>query len=142
MQDKDNMYSDAQVVVATGPSTNAINHRKDRDIGIGNPMAVVYTVRAIDAASADETYTAQLQVDDTDAFGSPVSIGGLATIPRTSPVGKKFVTMIPPDTDFEQFSRVSYTLGGTTPSLTLDAELKPWWAIQNDAAYADAVTIG
>jgi hypothetical protein len=143
--DRENNYSGAsgQTIVATGPSTDVIDHRLDRDMGIGEPLAVVVVPRAVpDAADGNETYVFQVQTDDNSGFGSPASIGPAVTIVRGSAAGLKYVVMLPPDTTWERFSRISWTLGGTTPSITYEGWLTTWRAIQNDAYYADAITIG
>lgn len=140
--DAENTYSVGQTLTATGVSTNVIDHGSDRNIGIGEPLAVVITVTAIDAASADETYTAQLQTDDNVGFSSPTSVGGALTIPRTTAAGTRFVIPVPPDTATERFTRLNYTLGGTTPSITLTARLIPAKFVQNEGVFPDAITIG
>ena len=50
-------FSDAQALTATADSTNVIDLSNDRDIGIGEPMALVVTVGvAADFTTGDETY--------------------------------------------------------------------------------------
>lgn len=143
IQDAQNMYSDDQNLTSTGASTNLIDHRiAIRNLGIGTPLALVIVVQAIDASSGDETYVAQLQSDDNAGFSSPTSWEPSITIPRGSAVGTKFVRFLTPDTLSERYSRVNFTLGGTTPSITIDAWLVPASAIQEDAYYTDAITIG
>lgn len=114
-------FSIAQVLAASGVSTNVIDLSQDRNIGRGRPMWVVLQItQAPDSANADETYQADLQTDDTDAFGSPTVIGTV-TIPRTALLGARFWIALGPDN--EQFLRMNYTLGGTTPSIGLSAWL-------------------
>lgn len=139
--DKEHQFAAAQVLAATGVSTNVVDLGKDRDIGIGEPMAVLIVITAIDASSADETYTVQLQADDAAAFGSPAAVGGLVNIPRAIGANSKVVIPIPPDQATEQFLRLSFTLGGTTPSITYSAYLVPQSFIQNNVLYDDAITI-
>lgn len=142
IMDIENAFSDAQALVASAASTNVIR-RKAKDISKGTPLALVIVNRTKpDQTDGNETYVAQLQMDDAVGFGSPTSVGGSITIPRTDPAGKKYVQYLPADVVLEEFLRVNYTLGGTTPSVTVDAYLVPWTDIQNDAYYADAVTIG
>lgn len=141
--DSQNLYSDAQALTATAASTNLIDHGADRNLGIGEPMALVITIDvAADGTTGDETYSAQLQTDDNSGFSSATSVGGAVSIPRTTAVaGTKYVMAVPPDTTFERYSRVNFTLAGTTPTVTLTAFLQPMSAIQNDGYYADAITI-
>lgn len=140
--DRENAYSNAQALTGSAASTDLIDHKSDRDLGIGEPMALVIVSRVkADETTGDETYAAQLQTDDNSGFGSPTSIGPSITMARTDPAGTKYVIYLPPDTNLERYTRVNYTLGGTTPTITVDAWLTSWRAIQNDRYYADAITI-
>lgn len=140
--DGQNLYSDAQALTATAASTNIIDHGADRNLGIGEPMAVVITVGvAADGTTGDETYSAQVQTDDNASFSSATSVAGAVTIARGTAAGTKFVVAIPPDTTIERYTRVYYTLGGTTPTVTVDAFMQPMSAIQNDGYFPDGFTI-
>lgn len=141
IKDVENTFSAAQNLTVTAVSSNVIR-RKAKDISKGTPLALLITVRVkADATTGDETYAAQLQMDDNVAFSSPTSVGPSISMPRTDPAGKKYVLFLPPDVVLEEFLRVNFTLGGTTPIITVDAELVPWFDIQNDAYNADAITI-
>jgi len=133
--DKRSEFSSAHTLAATGAGQNSIDLGSDRDIGPGTPMFLVAQISAIDAASANETYVLDLQTDDSDAFGSPTTIGTI-TIPRTSAVGSRFVLGFPYGN--ERFLRINLTLGGTTPSITYSAwltdKLPTAWQ-----AYPDAI---
>ena len=134
--DAQNMFSDSQVVAATGVSTNSIDLGSDRNIGIGEPMAVLIMVEAIDATSGDETYTVALEADDNSAFSSPATVLSMA-IPRAG--GARQVALpVPPNTDTERFLQLRYTLGGTTPSITVSAYLVPLHHIPSGAVYYPA----
>lgn len=140
--DEQNQYSNAQALTATAASEDVIDHGSDRNLGIGEPLAVLITVDVVaDDVNADETYTVALQTDDNEAFSSATQVGGSVTIARGTAAGAQFVIPVPPDTTFERFSRLNYTLGGTTPSVTLTAELVPQAFIQNDVVYPDGFTI-
>lgn len=141
IKDLENTFSAAQALTATAVSTNVIR-RKAKDIAKGTPMALVITVRVkADATTGDETYAAQLKTDDNEALASATNVGGSISMPRTDPAGTKYVLYLPAHQVLEEYLRVDYTLGGTTPTITVDAELVPWFDIQNDAYYADAVVI-
>lgn len=142
IMDAENLYSDAQALTATAVSTNVIDHGADRNLGIGTPLALVIILDvAADAADADETYTAQLQTDTVEGFGSPTSIAEAITITRGDAAGTRYVRIIPPDTTLERFTRVNYTLGGTTPSVTVTTFLIPAANLQNEVVYPDNRTI-
>lgn len=128
-------FSDAQALTTTAASTNSIDLSSDRDVGPGRPMWVVISVDvAADDTTGDETYVVDLQTDDNSAFSSATSIAQI-TIARGTVAGTKFVIGWPYAN--EQHVRLNYTLGGTTPTVTLSAwvtDQEPEsWAAQPDA---------
>lgn len=136
-------FSDAQALSSVGStiSTNAIDLTDSREIGIGEPMAllVVITVAA-DFATTDETYQFVLQTDSTDSFSSPTTVvdsgainGDLLT------AGKRVV--LPMGFTNDQFLRVNNVLAGTTPLVTIDSFLQPLNMIDGDVIYPNAYTI-
>ena len=141
-QDRENQYSGSQTLTATGASTDIIDHGADRNIGIGEPMVVLVTLD-LEAEDGDsnETYTAKVETDDNAAFASPATVGEEVTITRGDAAGTKYAIPIPPDTRMQRFSRVKYTLGGTTPSLTVTARLMPQRLLQNNVVYPKGYTI-
>lgn len=139
--DKENRYSNAQALTGSAASTDIIDHGSDRNIGIGEPMALLITVNvALDRTTGDETYAAQLQTDDNSSFSSPASVGASISM-TTYAAGSKYVRVLPPDTSTERFTRVNYTLGGTTPLGTLTADLVPLKLLQNDGVFPKGYTI-
>lgn len=140
-----NTFSDAQALTASAASTNVIDLGADRNIGIGEPMAVLITVDvAADGTTGDETYTAKLQTDSAEGFGTASDVTVAISIPRTTSVaGTKFVIPVPPNTDTKRYLRVYYTLGGTTPTLTVTAVLVPMKFLPTgeNVYYPDAITI-
>lgn len=140
LQDRENQFSGAQALTATAASTDVV--KVGKNIGVGEPMCVVITVDvAADGANADETYTAKLEFDADSSFGSPTVVGEERTIPRTAVAGDRFIIPIPPEVNADQWLRVKYTLGGTTPSVTVTARLMPQNQIQNNQVYPAGNTI-
>lgn len=133
--DSQQQFAAAQVLAASGVSTNIIDFTVDRNVGIGVPMSVLILVSAIDATSADETYKVQVQASVDAAFTVPLVVGGLVDIPRAVAVPAKVVIPIPADLASDRFLRLSWTLGGTTPSITYTAYLVPQSFIQNNVLY-------
>jgi hypothetical protein len=139
--DNHNTFSDAQALTATAVSTNVIDLGKDGNIGIGEEMAVQITLDvAADGASTDETYSVDVQTDDNVGFSSAASLGTF-TIARGSAAGTKKVFIIPKDTSAERYLRLNYTLGGTTPAVTLTAVLVPAKFVEAYVTYPDGFTI-
>ena len=109
--------SDAQALTATALSTNVIP--VDNAMGVGEPMAVVITVGvAADFTTTDETYQFQLETDDNAAMSSSTIIGDVTVAAANLTAGDKVV--IPLGHSNERYLQVVYTLGGTTPSVTVD----------------------
>lgn len=135
------LFSDAQALTSTAASTNLVDLGADRNIGQGEPMAVMINLDvAADAASADETYTAAIQTDDNSSFSSATTLETL-TITRGDAAGTKYFHVFKPDTLVERYLRINYTLGGTTPSVTVTAHMVPLSFIEKYNSYADGFTI-
>ena len=139
--DSQNRFSDSQALTATAASTDSIDLGFDNNVGIGEPMSVVvFLETAADDADADETYSVDLEADSVSGFGSAVVIATRA-IPRGTASGEKFVLSVPADLSADQFLRLNYTLGGTTPSVTVSAYLVPTKFVDNSVAYPVGYTI-
>lgn len=146
--DSQHTFSDAQALTVTVASTNVIDLGIDRNLGIGEPMCVIITVDvAADATTGDETYQFDLETDDNVGFASPLIlarriVSALPNIPRaTMAAGFKLVIPVPNDTTAERFLRLNYTLGGTTPLITVTAQLQPQSMLQAEAVFAKGYTI-
>lgn len=134
-------FSDGQALTATAASTNVIDLSIDRNIGIGEPMAVLLLVDvAADDTNGDETYVADIETDDNDSFSSATTIASM-TITRGDAAGTRYVAFIPKSQSAEQYLRLNYTLGGTSPSVTVSAYLLPADGIDGYVSYANAYTI-
>ncbi len=134
--DKLLLMSNAQALTATAASTDVIDLKNgENNLGIGTPMSVVITLDvAADDTTGDETYVAALETDSTSAFSSAATLGSV-TITRGDVAGTKYVIALPADTNCEQYVRLNYTLGGTTPTVTVTAMMMPSCMIQNDVTY-------
>ena len=139
--DLETQLSDAQALTATADSTNYIDLGVDRDMGKGEPLALVITVDvAADTANGDETYQFQVETDDNTSFSS-------STIVADATIGRAVLTagsvhVIPLGNTNERYLQGVYTLGGTTPSVTVTADIKPMSMIQNaDVYYASGFAV-
>lgn len=140
-RDATNQYSAAQELTATAASTNIIDHGSDRNLGIGEPLVVVLHVDvALDRTTADETYAFKLQTDDNSSFSSATDVGASVSM-TTYTAGTRYVISVPPDTSLERYTRLYYTLGGTTPTGTVTAYIIPLKMLQNDGVYPKGYTI-
>tara|TARA_R110000751_G_scaffold220122_1_gene322799 strand:- start:173 stop:598 length:426 start_codon:yes stop_codon:yes gene_type:complete len=133
-------FSAAQALTATADSTNVIDLSNDRDIGIGEPMGIVITVGVTaDITTGDETYQFQLETDDNAAMTSSTIIGDVTVAAAALTAGDKVV--IPLGHSNERYLQVVYTLGGTTPSVTVDAFLQPLSMIDGYVTYASGYSV-
>lgn len=138
------LFSDAQALTATAVSTNVIDLGADRDIGVGEPMAVVVSVDvAADFTTADETYQIDVQTGSTVTPTTVIArrIPVVTATPATNVLatGKKIVIPLPHDN--ERYLRLNYTLGGTTPTLTVTSWLSPLSMVDSNQQYPDGFTI-
>jgi hypothetical protein len=134
-------FSDAQALTTTAVSTNVIDLGLDRDIGIGEPMALVVTVGvAADFTTGDETYQVTLQTATDAAFTSPITVIASAAI-NGDELAAGTSVVLPMGFTNLQYLRVNYTLAGTTPTATVDAFLQPLSMIDGTRTYANGYTI-
>lgn len=132
--DLQQQFSDAQALTGTSlvASTNVIDLGADRNIGIGQPMAAVITVD-VALAGTSPTWVVAIQTATDAAFSSPVTILTSQTYTGAAqlPAGKKIVLLLPAGDELLQYVRLGYTMGGTSPTSTVTAELQPANMVQN-----------
>ena len=118
--DRQTLLSDAQVITATGPSTNVIHLGPikaglTRDIGKGEPIP--FLMQVVESFNNLTSLEIKVQVDDNEAFSSPKQIGttGLLVLADLA-LGKKInIDSVPRDAD-ERFFRLYYDVTGTAPT--------------------------
>jgi len=110
-------FTSAQALTSSAALTDTIDLGQDRDLGPGEPMWwVIQLDVASDGANSDETYSFALQTDDTSAFSSPTTLDTIV-VPRSTAAGTRYWVGLPQNN--ERHLRVSATLAGTTPSVTV-----------------------
>lgn len=136
-----NQMSDSQALTATTVSTDILDLDNDDNIGKGEAMAVaIPLIVGADFTSADETYNFIVETSVDEAFTSPIQIQGSGPLNGdTLPAGH--IVVIPIGHYNERYLRVNYTLGGTTPSATVDAYLMPLSDVDSWAANTSGYTI-
>ena len=118
--DKNLQISTAQVVTSTGRSTDVIDLKQDRDIGIGEPMFMIFNITAVSGTSP--TLTIAMHTDDNSSFSSAATLVSSASL--APPVANTQIVLVMPRTN-ERYLSAYYTVGGTSPSITIDAYLSP-----------------
>lgn len=137
--DAQNLYSDAQALVASGVSTNLIDHGQDRNLGIGEPLVIVLTVDV--AAAGGGTLTVQLQTDDNAAFSSPANVTATQALAAAAlTAGAQIIIPVPPDLLTERFTRLNYVMA-TMTGITVTSFLTRASMVQNQVTYAAGVTV-
>lgn len=135
------MFSDAQALTATAASTNSIDLGPARNLFDGEPMAVLLQVDvAADFTTTDETYAVAIQTDDNTAFSS-ATVMSTQTLTAAQLTAGAVIPIPVPTANPERYLRLSYTLGGTTPTVTVSAFLQPMSMLQKNRIYADGFTI-
>tara|TARA_R110002126_G_scaffold240379_1_gene383609 strand:+ start:1125 stop:1607 length:483 start_codon:yes stop_codon:yes gene_type:complete len=150
-------FSDSQAVTASAVGTNVIPLTSDRSIGTGEPMAVVFhVIVAADQTSSDEDYTFDVEYASDAAQTTARQLIGRRIFESGTPgapaqdadllvAGFKFMIVIPPTTlsESELFLGIRYTTAGTSPTITMSAELTPLSMVTENVSggYADDKSI-
>ena len=137
--DLDLRLSAAQAVTTSAVGTNVVSLVTLRAIGIGRPMAVMFTIGvAADQTTGDEDYTFEVEYASNAAQTTGRQIVSSVAFESGTPdapakdadllvPGYKLVIPIPPASlaDGELFLGVRYVTAGTTPTITVTADVIP-----------------
>lgn len=139
--DSQNKFAEGQALTATAVSTNVIDLSVDRNIGKGEPMAAMVTI-AVDAdtVDGDETYQFVLQTSADEAFTTPFDIVTSQAFDGTTLTEGHIVVLAMGHNNL-QYLRLNSVLGGTTPSVTINAFLQPMSMIDGLDYYESGYTI-
>lgn len=136
--DRENAFSIAQALTATAASTDLIDLSVVRQIGSGKDLYLVVNVD-VAAGGTSPTVAIAVQTDDNSAFSSATTLLTSPTYTQAQ-LGLSTQIVLPlPQQGFERYLRLQYTLGGTTPTVTLSAHLVETY--QQDAKYAGGFTV-
>lgn len=143
MMDAQTLLSDAQALTATAVSTNSYDKgAAGNDIAAGEPLGIELTVDvAADITSGNETYVFSPCDDDNAALSSAAALYACTLAAALLTAGAQFVLPIPKGLSTQRYLGLAYTLGGTTPTITVTASIKPLSLCEGRAVYADNVTI-
>lgn len=129
--DLESIFSDDQAIVGSPlASTNIIDLGAPgtpplssvaltRDIGPGTPIDILIQVTVAHGGTTP-TLDIDLEMDTTDAFGSATVVASAVQL-ASAAVGDRASIRWIPDGTSEQFIRLQYTPGGTTPTITITA---------------------
>lgn len=120
--DRQLSLSDGQALTATAASTDVIDFGAVRQIGVGEPLYVVLNF-AVGAGGTSPTMNVAFQTDDNSGFSSAATLFTSPTYAAAAmTAGTQYVYPLPVS-GMERFFRLNYTLGGTSPTMTLDAHI-------------------
>lgn len=132
--------SNAQALSASAAASDCFD-TNSKDIYKGEPLGVLFTVDvAADVANNDETYSFAVVTDTTTTITPDNVLATVAVARATLVAGYKFVIPIP-SIKYDRYLGVYYTLGGSTPSITVTAVIQPLNMIADFVANADGFSI-
>lgn len=139
--DAQTLLSDAQALTVTAVSTNTYDTGlATTDISVGEPVVVEFAIDvAADGTTTDETYVFNVISSAAANLGTPTVLVSRTLGFATLVAGYSFYITIPSKT--QRYLGVSYTLGGTTPSVTVTASIKPVRMTSTLRYYPDAINI-
>jgi hypothetical protein len=114
-------FSDAQVLTATANSTNVVDATSSRNLGSGEPMFLLAKVGTVSGTSP--TLTANLVGADDVGFSTNKITIATATPTLAAAQADALVRFGIPSHTAKRYFRIEYTVGGTTPSVTVTAGL-------------------
>lgn len=137
------LLSDSQALTATAVSTNAYDTgaaNGEGDLGSGEPMCIEFNVEvAADATTGDETYTFAVIESAATNLGSATTLASRTIAASLLVAGYTFALAIPPT--ILRYVGANYTLAGTTPTVTVSANIKPLSMVEQRVVHPDAITI-
>lgn len=147
--DAQTRLSDAQAFAATGVSTNAYDlGSTTARPGSGTPLCIVVSIDVgADHTTGDETYEFQLvQATANDlTTGQDILVSQLFTAAMATAnqliAGNRVIINVPMGRISKRFFGLRAVLGGTTPTITLTADVLPLEFVQNEQYYADSIQI-
>lgn len=141
--------SSAQALTVDAASEDYMDLTNARDFGIGEPLALVINVK-VAAGGTTPTMQVNVEVDDNTSFSSATVIAASKALAAADmALGAQIVIPIPPITLFVksdpaaaeyQYLRANYDMGGTNPTVTVDATVMPLKMVQGYRSYPDAIS--
>lgn len=140
--DKALVFSDGQALTATAVSTDVLDLDSARagGLGIGEPMAVVVQV-TVAAGGTSPTMSFAVQTDDNSGFSSQVTRNVSKTYTQAEMAAGAIFVLPLDNLGSERYMRLNYTLGGTTPTVTVKARLAPLNMVQGYISHPSGYAI-
>lgn len=130
------LVSDSQAITATAFCTNTIdlsNTTVKRQVGTGEPVGFGINVEsAADFTTGNETYTFEVVQSANADLSSPDVIASVTKLTTALVLGQLFFLAIGPGDPTKRYIGLRYTVGGTTPLITVSA----WFGARSDFSLA------
>lgn len=123
---------------ATMSVAKTIDYSADRNIGVGEPIAVGVKVDEIEGGGS-ETYVAHLETSSTSNFAAVVSLGTI-TIDKDKPA-TSYVHYIPKDTRMLRYLRLRLVLTGGGAEMKYSAHVGPASTFDSWTSYPVGYTV-
>lgn len=138
--DKNLQFSDSQALTVDVDSTNHYDATTDRDIGPGEPMAVVVFAESAFGGTTP-TIAVSVETDDNGSFssGTVITTSQVHTPATLTAANDQIVIPLPMNN--ERFIQLNYDMEGTNPTLTVSAYLMPMSMVQNQRYYPNNYTV-
>lgn len=109
--DKENLFSNAQVLTTTAASTNIIDLGTAKDHGPGNPLILL--VQVVVTFAGLTSMAVVVQTDSAEGMGTVETLHTSAAIAAASLIaGYKYRVALPQE-GLKRYLRLSYTISGT-----------------------------
>lgn len=143
--DKENQLSASQALTATAVSGNTIDNglvTPKRDIGNGEAMELVMCVEvAADFTTGNETYQLDFIQSANANLSSPDVLASRIIAAADLTAGSIHHMPLPKGAITKRYIGAQYTLGGTTPTITVSTYLQPVNMSESRKDYADGFNI-
>lgn len=125
--DKLSTLSDAQALTATAISTNVVDLAAAANgLPDGEPLEVVLTVDvAADFTTGDETYDVSVDTSAVVGLTTPTQLTSRTIAAAALTAGSRHHFPLPSGVSMLRYLGINYTLGGTTPTITVTASVQP-----------------
>lgn len=125
------------------PYTTGTSNGAKNDIGTGEPMAFVVSVGvAADHTTGDETYEFDIVTATDAALSTSLTTLAKYILDYTLlTAGAIIILPVPAGAVVQRYIGLKYIGGGTTPTITVSAELQPLSMIQKQAYYTSAIVV-
>ena len=134
------LFSNAQALTATAFCTDKIDltaTTPQRDLGDGEPLTICIGVDvAADFTTGNETYQFDFVQSANADLSSPTVLQSRIIVATLLTLGSLHYLDVPAGSITARYIGVQYTLGGTTPTITVTAYLTLQNFIQRFRAYA------